>query len=109
MYPSDPSHWKKRRAFFFLFVLLSGFGLTALVMVLWNALLPDLFQVPRINYWQAFGLFVLCRLLFGKFHFGGPRRPPFAQPDWKAKWMNMSEEERMRFKSRWQDRCRPKE
>jgi hypothetical protein len=39
------------------------FGL--FVMLLWNALLPDLFKFQEINYLQAVGLVVLARLIFG--------------------------------------------
>ena len=44
-----------------------------IVMLLWNWLLPPLFDVPRIDVWQGFGLFLLGRLLFGGFggHGGG--------------------------------------
>ena len=38
-----------------------GFGL----MLLWNWLMPDLFNLKEISYWQAIGIFVLARLLFG--------------------------------------------
>ena len=34
-----------------------------LVMVLWNALMPDIFGLPSITYWQAWGLLVLSHLL----------------------------------------------
>ena len=36
-----------------------------LVMVLWNALMPDLFNWPPLGYWQALGLLALSRLLIG--------------------------------------------
>ncbi|MAU14895.1 MAG: hypothetical protein CMH46_05070 [Muricauda sp.] len=39
-----------------------------LLMYLWNWLMPDLFGVGTVTYWQALGLFVLAKLLFG---FGG--------------------------------------
>lgn len=32
---------------------------------LWNSLMPDIFGLPTINYWQAIGLFVLSKLLLG--------------------------------------------
>jgi hypothetical protein len=69
-------------------------------MFLWNALLPDVFGLPVINYWQATGLFVLARILFGGFSgiggaFGhvchGQKNPIH------DKWKNMSEEERFAF------------
>ena len=35
------------------------------VMLLWNALLPQLFDFAKITFWQAFGLVLLVRFLFG--------------------------------------------
>lgn len=37
------------------------------VMLLWNWLMPTLFGLAEINYWMAFGLIVLARLIFGNF------------------------------------------
>lgn len=35
------------------------------VMLLWNWVIPDIFpNIPRIGFWQAFGLSLLCSLLF---------------------------------------------
>jgi len=42
-----------------------------IVMHLWNWLLPPLFDWRRLSFWQALGLLVLCRILFGGF--GGHR------------------------------------
>ena len=39
-----------------------------LLMRLWNWLMPDLFGVGTVTYWQALGIFVIAKLLFG---FGG--------------------------------------
>ena len=33
-------------------------------MWLWNWLMPELFHLPTITIWQAWGLNVLCSLLF---------------------------------------------
>jgi hypothetical protein len=38
-----------------------------LVMLLWNKLMPSLFGLPLVNYWQSVGLVVLTKLLFGGF------------------------------------------
>jgi len=51
-----------------------GFCLGLVVMLLWNWLMPALFGLPEVTYWQAVGLFVLCHLLF-KGHHGGGHRP----------------------------------
>jgi hypothetical protein len=36
-----------------------------IVLKLWNWLLPPLFGWHLITFWQALGLLVLCRILFG--------------------------------------------
>jgi hypothetical protein len=36
-----------------------------LVMLLWNWLMPVLFGLGAIGYWQAFGIVVLAKLVFG--------------------------------------------
>ena len=42
----------------------------AVIMWLWNCLMPVIFHLGVITYWQAIGLAVLGRLLFGGFHHG---------------------------------------
>jgi hypothetical protein len=42
------------------------FGL--LIMLLWNALLPDLFGLKKIGFFQALGIFILSHILFGGHH-----------------------------------------
>jgi len=39
-----------------------------ILMRLWNWLMPDIFGLTTITYWQALGFFVMAKLLFG---FGG--------------------------------------
>lgn len=34
------------------------------VMLLWNALMPDIFGLPTISFWQAIGLNILSSILF---------------------------------------------
>lgn len=50
-----------------------GLALGALVMVLWNWLMPEVFGLPTIGYWKAVGLFILCHLLFKSHHQRGHR------------------------------------
>jgi len=45
------------------FALVFGF----LVMWLWNWLMPALFGLGKITYWQAFGILLLAKLFFGGF------------------------------------------
>ena len=74
------------------------------VMLLWNALMPDIFRLPPINYWQALGLLVLAKILFSGFFRGGPgggwRRDAI-----RDKWANMTPEQREKFKQEWGHRC----
>jgi hypothetical protein len=35
-----------------------------LVMLLWNAIIPALFGLSKITFWQAVGLNILCSFLF---------------------------------------------
>jgi hypothetical protein len=81
-------------------------------MQLWNALLPEIFALPQINYWQAAGLLILARLLFGgiggDLHGGGRGlgrgRNSFHHGNkFREKWMNMSEEERKEFMEKEKD------
>jgi len=74
-------------------------------MFLWNAIMPQIFALHELNYWQALGLIILARILFGGF--GGvpfARRGnafrPWSRPDGnilRERWENMSEEERKAF------------
>jgi len=89
-----------------------GFG--AIVMYLWNWLIPAIFtSLGTITLCQAIGLLILCRILFGGFRKGWGRRCGCGHGGWrgqrgmygKEKWMNMSEEEKEKFKDEWKKRC----
>jgi hypothetical protein len=41
------------------------------IMLIWNALMPELVQAPVIDFCQAFMLMTLCRLLVGNLPIGG--------------------------------------
>jgi 4-hydroxybenzoate polyprenyltransferase len=51
------------------------------VMSLWNWLLPELFGLQRVTFWQALGLLVLSRILFGGFGMGGGGYAPPKKKD----------------------------
>lgn len=36
-----------------------------IVMWLWNWLMPEIFGLPLLSYWQAVGLFILLKILLG--------------------------------------------
>ena len=80
------------------FVAIAALG--AVVMLLWNAIIPALFtQVPGISYLQALGLLVLSRILFGGIRGHGGwrgRRHGHRHGRW-AKCQAMTPEEREQF------------
>jgi len=92
---------------FIMLAVIAVFG--ALVMLLWNALVPALFGLPELNYLQATGLLLLARILFGGLFGGlghnligsGGRRNSMLGHHHanrlREKWMNMSEDERKEF------------
>jgi len=59
----------------FFFIIL-GIGIAFLVgyiiMRLWNWLMPELFGLPMVSYWQAVGILLLAKIIFG---FGGGDGP----------------------------------
>jgi Ca2+/H+ antiporter, TMEM165/GDT1 family len=78
------------------------------VMLLWNALVPELFRGPVIAYWQAVGLLVLSHILLRgwspwRHHHG------WRHDRWRKKFEErieaMSPEERERFRQEWKRRC----
>ncbi len=52
-------------------ILLFAAAGSAIVMLLWNAIIPAVIGWGSLNFWQAAGLLILCRILFG--HFGHGR------------------------------------
>ena len=76
------------------------------VMLLWNAVLPAVLGVKAITFWQALGILVLSKILFGGF--GGGRRWRGGS-QWKEKmkqrFEGMTPEQREKFKEEWKYRC----
>ncbi len=104
---------KRHFPFFFLFPLM-WLLLSAIVMWLWNAILPSLLHTNTITYWQSVGLLLLCRILFGGFKFGpSGNTSKFGNArfgNMREKWMNMSAEERNKMRSELRNRwCQPKQ
>jgi len=56
----------KARKFWHVLIFLAVLAAAiAVVMLLWNALIPSIIGWSAINYWQSAGLIVLSKLLFG--------------------------------------------
>src|SRR5260221_1793408 len=80
------------------FVLAAVAVLGGLVMLLWNAVVPELFIGARsIDYLHALGLLVLSRILFGGFrgHGGWHGHRHWAHG---GRWSAMTPEEREQFR-----------
>jgi hypothetical protein len=82
-----------------LFITIGG----ELVLQLWNWLLPPLFGWRLITFWQALGMLVLCRILFGGFGFHGSGRSGMRRR-MEERCKNMTPEERERFRQRMRER-----
>lgn len=80
--------------------------MAAVVMWLWNWLIPVLFNGPIINFIQAIGLMLLSRILFRGIHKGGCQGMQYGQwGGWSQKWGKMSEEEKAKMRDLWKKRC----
>jgi hypothetical protein len=66
------------------FALLFGYG----IMWLWNWLMPELFGLSHIGYWQAVGILVLARVLFSGLGSG-----------------HSSSSRKRKMHTRWQSKC----
>jgi hypothetical protein len=93
----------KYSLFAVLFVaLLAGFGFV--VAGLWNWLMPALFGLKVISYWQALGLLLLSKILFGGFRGSRGRsghRPSGASERWKQRTPEQREQFRQNFRDCW--------
>ena len=75
--------------------------ITYVIMTLWNNILPEVIHVETITFWQAAGIFILCKLLFGFGRMGGPGRgAAFRKRRLAEKMKHMSPEELEEFKKR---------
>ncbi len=76
-------------------VVVAGFGQA--VLHLWNWLMPGIFGLPLIRFWQAVGLMALCWILFGGLR-GGRSFGRGWRQGWEGRWYGMTPEERERFR-----------
>jgi len=86
-----------------LFIFLFGEA----VLQLWNWLMPAIFGLHTITFWQALGLLALSWLLFGGMrgmHSSGIARERIRRRMWE-RWERMTPEERERFRQGMRGRC----
>lgn len=71
-------------------------------MLLWNNVLTPVLHVGALSIWQAAGILLLSKILFGGFkgrHMAGGH---FMKKRMFMKWENMTPEQREAMKSNWQ-------
>jgi len=92
--------WRVPGILLIVIAAVAGFGV--LVEQLWNWLVPAIIGWHAIGFWQAVGLLVLTRLLFGGFRGRGGMH-------WRhrmgERWEKMSPEEREKFSRGLRGRC----
>ena len=101
-------HWIGMGVMFLIIGALAAFVFGYVAMSLWNWLMPDLFGLKSLDYWQTIGLLFLSWIFFGRFrgghHWHGRR--------WRRRmierWESMTPEEREKFREsmghRWHHR-----
>ncbi len=95
--------WKVLKIVVLVIVIAAVVGFV--VMHLWNWLMPAVFGLKTITYWQAIGLLLLSKILLGGFHKHGHRggRCGYGGGGWKRhmeeRWAQMSPEEREKFRA----------
>ncbi len=91
---------KKLRFLFPLIFLVKIAVFSTAILLLWNWLMPVIFGLSTITFWQAIGLFGLSRILFGKIGCTPRGMPPHFRKRknlFRERWENMDPEKRRDF------------
>jgi Ca2+/H+ antiporter, TMEM165/GDT1 family len=98
--------WIKKGLMMATFFIAAMLFFTAVVMGLWNAILPAVLGLKTITFLQALGILVLSKILFGGCSGGwrGGRGHEWKQK-MKEKWDIMTPDERDQLKAEWKNRC----
>jgi hypothetical protein len=80
--------------------ILGGF----IIKWLWNWLTPALWGWPMITFWQAWGLLILCRILFGRLGMAQGRHGGKRWMSPRERYKHMTSDEKARFKKKIMDR-----
>lgn len=99
------NRFKGKIALFVLLAICIFAVVSGLVMWLWNSILPEVIGAKMLNFWQAAGILVLCKILFGgcnaKKSFGGEK---FRRLKEESKTV-LTADEKLKFKEMWKQRC----
>lgn len=85
-------------------MVLFGWIFGEIVMHLWNWLMPALFGLKVITFWQGLGLLVLCRILIGGLG-GGSNNSRRRERRLKDRFEHMTPEEREKMQEWTRTRC----
>ena len=80
----------------FVIVLVAATAFSFIVMSLWNWLMPAIFGLHAISFWQALGILVLSKVLFNGFR-GGRGCGRHWRGRMAERWEHMTPEERQKF------------
>ena len=109
-YGPGKSFWIMKGIKILVLVALVGTAMGYLVMMLWNWIIPAVFSGGTITFWQALGILILAKLLFGFSRgWSGHKWSGHGHSYWKTKMedrlKNMSPEDRESFRAQWKQRC----
>ena len=74
------------------------FTFTGIVMLLWNGILPGVLHVGAITFWQAAGILLLAKILFGSHRGRGRMAGAWCKSRMMRKWADMTPEEREKLR-----------
>jgi succinate dehydrogenase hydrophobic anchor subunit len=81
---------------FLVLALLAVTVFSLVVMALWNWLMPAVFGLHAVTFWQAVGLLALCKILFHGWPHGRGMHGRMRMWD---RWQEMTPEERAKFRA----------
>lgn len=96
--------WVLRAVKIALIATIAGAVFGFIVMSLWNWLMPAIFGWHAITFWQALGLVVLSKLLFGGFR-GGHGHGGHWRKGMRERWEQMTPEQREELRKGLRGRC----
>ena len=100
--------WLKKGVKILLMVTAFVFLFSWIVMLLWNNVIVAVTGASVVTLWQAMGILVLSKILFGGFRKGwgggGPQGNHWKEK-MKARWENMTDTEKAEFQDRWKNKC----
>jgi hypothetical protein len=85
-----------------LIVLVAAALFGYVVQQLWNSLIPAIVGGRAITFWQALGILLLCKILFGGFRGRGGM---YWRHRMGERWEKMTPEEREKFSRAMRSRC----